>query len=217
MLYVSFCVKENKGFVAFFKSNFDAISKLFLNHVAMCVFGMVVSLATKLLNDKVFTNPGEEPAPGFGVLGYVMCGVGILMYLCLIYVCMWEKGAADKIKIDGGRLNKNNARGILFWLIANSINIFMVLNLVIVAILFTATGGENVTINTIHGILGMFTMIGNGMYYPILWHLFGNLSWLFFIVLIPGAIVAWLSYISGVKGHKCIFPEPKKEQNRMVR
>ena len=126
-------MEENKGFVAFFKSNFDAISKLFLNHVAMCVFGMVVSLATKLLNDKVFTNPGEEPAPGFGVLGYVMCGVGILMYLCLIYVCMWEKGAADKIKIDGGRLNKNNARGILFWLIANSINIFMVLNLVIIA------------------------------------------------------------------------------------
>ena len=206
-------MEENKGFGAFFKTNFDAISKLFLNHVAMCVFGMVVALATKMLNDNVFGgNKGS-----FGVLGYVMCGVAILLYLCLIYVCMWEKGASDKIKIDGGRLKKNNFKGLLFWLVANSIDIFFVLNLVVISILFMATGGENVAINTMHGIVGMFTMIGNGMYYPVLWHLFGNLSWLFFIVLIPGAIVAWLSYISGIKGHKCIFPEPRKEQNRKVR
>lgn len=211
-------MEENKGFVAFFKTNFDAISKLFLNHVAMCVFGMVVSLATKMLNDKVFNDPSAEPSTSFGVLGYIMCGVGVLMYLCLIYVCMWEKGASDKIKIDGGRLKRNNFKGILFWLVANSIVIFMVLNTIILAIIFNATGGANESVNTIYWIVSMFTMIGNGMYFPILYHFLNfNLGWLFFVVLIPGAIVAPLSYISGIKGHKCIFPEPRKEQNRKVR
>ena len=194
-------MEENKGFIGFFKSNFDAISKLFLNHIAMCVFGMVVSLATKLLNDKVF----KGPANSFGVIGYI----GILLYMCLIYVCMWEKGASDRIKIVGGRMEKNNFKGLLFWLIANSVNIFLILNLTIVALI-----GE--IANEAHAILALISMLVNGMYYPILWHLFGKFSWLFFIVLIPGAIVAWLSYISGIKGHKCIFPEPKKEQNRKM-
>ncbi len=199
-------MEENKGFSAFFKTNFDAISKLFLNHIAMCVFGIVVALATKMLNDNVFKGPENS----FGVLGYIMCGVGVLLYLCLIYVCMWEKGASDKIKIDGGRLKRNSFKGLLFWLVANSINIFLILNLTVVALI-----GE--VAKEAHAIIGLITMLLNGMYYPILWHFFGNLSWLFFVVLIPGAIVATLSYISGIKGHKCIFPEPKKEQNRKMR
>lgn len=207
-------MEENKGFSAFFKTNFDAISKLFLNHVAMCVFGIVVALATKMLNENVFGGDKNN----FGVLGYVMCGVGVLMYLCLIYVCMWEKGASDKIKIDGGRLKKNNFKGLLFWLVANSIVIFMVINTIILAIIFNATNGANESVNTIYWIVSMFTMIGNGMFFPLLFHFINwRIGWLFFVVLIPGAVVAWLSYISGIKGHKCIFPEPRKEQNRKVR
>ncbi|MBO5339123.1 MAG: hypothetical protein J6A96_05425 [Clostridia bacterium] len=199
-------MEENKGFVAFFRNNFDIISKLFLNHIAMCVFGLVVSLATKLLNDKVFK--GSENS--FGVLGYIMCGVGVLLYLCLIYVAMWEKGASDKIKIDGGRLAKNNFKGLLFWLVANSIDIFLILNLTIVALIGDVA-------KEMHAVVGLISMLYNGMYYPILWHFFGKLSWLFFVVLIPGAIVATLSYISALKGHKCIFPEPKGERNRKMR
>lgn len=205
-------MKENKGFGAFFKTNFDAISKLFLNHVAMCVFGIVVSIATMMLNVEAFGGSKGN----FGVLGYIMCGVGIILYLGLIYVCMWEKGASDKIKIDGGRLKKNNYKGLLFWLVANAIDIFIVLNAIILS-LIEKGAGENGVLGTFYGITGMASMLYNGMYYPILYHLFGRFTWLFFIVFIPGAIVAWLSYISGIKGHRCIFPEPKKEQSRKTR
>ena len=49
-------MEENKGFAAFLKSNFDAISKLFLNHIAMCVFSMVVILAIQMLTEKITKN-----------------------------------------------------------------------------------------------------------------------------------------------------------------
>ena len=114
--------EEKKGFGGFFSKNLDAISRLFIYHIAMCIFGLVVAIATVMLSTQ-FSGEKEE----LGAITYIASAFAVLVYLGLIYVCMWEKGAADKIKIDGGRLNKNNARGILFWLIANSVNIFMVL------------------------------------------------------------------------------------------
>lgn len=199
-------MEENKGFGAFFKTNFDAISKLFLNHVAMCVFSMVVILAVQMITEQA----KDDSTIKMGVPAYIAGGFAILFYLCLIYVCMWEKGAADKIKIDGGRLKKNYFKGLLFWLVANSINIFILVNVAILSFIPVA--------NNIHGIFSIIAMFCNAMYMPE-FSLFGNLNMtsLFLVTLIPGAVVAWLSYISGIKGHKCIFPEPRKEQNRKVR
>lgn len=199
-------MEENKGFSAFFKTNFDAISRLFLNHIAMCVFSMVVILAIQMLTEQITQNEDVK----MGVPAYIAGGFAILFYMCLIYVCMWEKGASDKIKIDGGRLKRNNFKGLLFWLVANSINIFILINVAILSFIPSA--------NNIHGIFSIVAMFYNAMYMPE-FALFGNLNItaLFLVALLPGAIVATLSYISGIKGHKCIFPEPKKEQNRKTR
>ena len=147
--------EENKGFGAFFSKNFDIISKLFVYHIAMCVFGLVVSIAVEMI---AMQFGGDSDVTSLSVFTYIAAGFGALVYLGLIYVCMWEKGASDRIKIVGGRMKENKLKGLLFWLIANSINIFIIVN---VAILHFIPPAGNV-----HGILSIVTMFYNAMYLP---------------------------------------------------
>ena len=226
--------REERGFKAFFSANSDSMVKLFVYHVAMCIFGLVVALALEMVaaqidggthfckdcdtfyeladlgDDLLCKTCGNETSVKLSVATYVAGGFGALVYLGLIYVCMWEKGAKDKIKIDGGRLERNNFKGLLIWLVSNSVFIFILLN---IAILSLIPAAENV-----HGILTIIGLYTNAMYYAFLW-LFSyiDVTALYLVVLIPGALVASLSYYSGVKGDKCIFPEPKHERNRMTR
>lgn len=197
---------EKGGLGAFFKNNMDGISKLFVYHIAMCIFGLVVSIALEMLATQI---RGED-TEWLSVATWIGGIFGMLLYLGLLYVCMWEKGASDKIKIDGGRQKKNIAKGLLLWLVANSINIFILLNIAVLSII---PGAENT-----HGILSIVGLYYNAMYYPFLW-LFSKceITSLYLVTLIPSALVAFLSYLSGVKGHKCIFPEPKGERNRRIR
>lgn len=197
---------EKGGLGAFFKTNMDGISKLFIYHIAMCIFGLVVSIALEMLTTQI---RGED-SEWLSVATWIGGACGMLIYLGLLYVCMWEKGASDKIKIDGGRQKKNIAKGILMWLIANSINIFILVN---IAVLSFIPGAENT-----HGLISIAGLYYNAMYYPLLW-LFSKIeiTSLYLVALIPGALVAFLSYLSGVKGQRCIFPEPKGERNRRIR
>ncbi|MBQ8545752.1 MAG: hypothetical protein IJ437_02295 [Clostridia bacterium] len=197
--------EESKGFGAFFSKNFDIISKLFVYHIAMCVFGLVVSIAVEMV---AIQFSGDNDITTLSVFTYIAAAFGALVYLGLIYVCMWEKGASDRIKIVGGRMKENNFKGLLFWLIANSINIFIILNVFILS--FIPSAGN------VHGVLSIVTMFYNAMYLPELVAM-SNITWLYFVVLIPGAVMAMVSYILGIKGFKCIFPEPKSERNRKLK
>ena len=196
--------EEKKGFFAFLSKNFDAISKLFVYHIAMCVFGLVVVLAVQILTEQL---KGDKEIP-LGVPAYIACGVAILVYLGLIYVCMWEKGASDRIKILGGRMKRNNFKGLLLWLVANSVDVLIILCVMILSFIPAAEG--------VHAVFSLISLLLNAMYLPIL-TVTSNISWIYFIVLIPGAVMALISYILGVSGYKCIFPEPKGEKNRKLK
>ena len=195
--------EEKKGFGAFFSKNFDIISKLFVYHIAMCIFGLVVTIASEMLSTQI---GGEHE--GLSVFTYVSSLLGILVYLGLIYVCMWEKGASDRLKIVGGRMKESKVKGLLIWLIANSINIFVLINVAILSFIPAA--------NNVHGIMAIVGMLYNAPYLPELVAM-NQITWLYFVVLIPSAVMATVSYILGIKGYKCIFPEPKAERNRQIK
>ncbi len=197
--------EENKGFGAFFSKNFDIISKLFVYHIAMCVFGLVVTIAVEMI---AMQFGGDSDITSLSVFTYIAGAFAVIVYLGLIYVCMWEKGASDRIKIVGGRMKENKFKGLLFWLVANSIDIFIIVNVMILS--FIPQAGN------MHGILSIVTIFYNAMYLPELVAM-SNMTWLYFVILIPGAVMAMVSYILGIKGFKCIFPEPKAERNRKMR
>ena len=193
--------------IKYIKENLDSIFKLFINHIGMMIFSLVVLITTKLMSSKM----------GNSALFYIMGALAVLMYFSLIYTAMWERGAQDKIKIDGGRLTKNIYNGLWLYLIANFIAIFA--GAVALIFSFIVTKGTSFA-NDIYAVFRIISHYYSGMYMWITEINIGNPvlhSLIYLALVIPGALVSFVSYVLGVKGFKCLFPEPKKDRNRRIR
>ena len=177
-------------------------SKLIVMHIAMSIFGLIMSIATRML---------AENTSGSLVLYYIVGALAIGMYLMIIYVDMWELGAADKIKIDGGRYKYRAFKGMLVLALAN-----------IPTIIFGACATISCYMETkVIKWLGFMSPLYNGMY-----TIFTDKGGLdlsayfppvYILLCIPAIIVGFISYILGAKGFKCLFPEPKKKQDEHTR
>lgn len=145
---------------------------------------------------------------GNKALYYIVGILAILLYAVILYVNFWEKGASDKIKVDGGRMKLNLFNGLYIALFANIptvvFGIFATINCYV---------ESNVT-----GLLAALSPLYNGMYTMFTDTKglgFGELFPPFFIFLcVPALVISLVSYILGIKGYKCLFPEPKKIQEQ---
>ena len=194
--------------IRYFKENLSTISKLFINHVGMTIFGLIVLITSRLLSDKI----------GNSVVFYIMGAITLLMYFSLLYTAMWERGAKDKIKVDGGRMKYSAFHGLYMYLIANVIAIFLAVMTIFFA--FFANDPDS-GIYGVYDVFRLMTHFWGSMYLPVT---SSNMtlspvvhSLLYFAIIMPGAIVSFVSYILGVKGYKCIFPEPKRDKTRKFR
>ncbi len=193
--------------IKYIKENTDSIFKLFINHIGMMIFGLVVLITSKLLSTSI----------GNDAVYYIMGAVTVLMYFSLIYTAMWERGAGDKIKIDGGRLSPNLLNGLWLYLLANAL--FVLTS--VLSLLFSFFVTEEASFaNSVYAVFRFISHYYNAMYMPIT--NIGGLgavakSFIYVATILPGAIVSTASYILGVKGFKCIFPEPKRDKNRKTR
>lgn len=77
--------------------------KLFLDQIALAVFGIVTAVAA-------------SNSPAFQIIFGI---IGIGLYYYIIYATMWEIGAKDRIKVDAGREPKKPQKPLLMGLIAN--------------------------------------------------------------------------------------------------
>lgn len=93
----------------FFKENLDNTLKLFVNQIAMTIFGLLLSAAT-------FSHKTLLLVTGI---------LSALFYLYLLYTTAWDIGARDKIKVDGGRMKSMPLKGLYLALCANIINIVL--------------------------------------------------------------------------------------------
>ena len=188
--------------IKYIKENLESIGKLFINHIGMMVFGLVVLIASKMISDVLF---------------YVMGVVAVLMYFSLIYTAMWERGAKDRLKIEGGRLKPNLFNGLWFYFIANFIAVFSSLISLLFSFFLTQ---DSSFVNGVYGVFRIITHYYNSMYIPITSIDVANVSlhsFIYVAVILPGAVVSFISYVLGVKGFKCIFPESKRDKSRRIR
>lgn len=193
--------------IRYFKDNLSTISKLFINHVGMTIFGLIVLITSRLLSDKI----------GNSVVFYIMGAITLLMYFSLLYTAMWERGAKDKIKVDGGRMKYSAFHGLYMYLIANVIAIFLAVMTIFFA--FFANDPDS-GIYGVYDVFRLMTHFWGSMYLPVTSIAMSSPvvhSLLYFAIIMPGAIVSFVSYILGVKGYKCIFPEPKRDKTRKFR
>jgi len=185
--------------IKFFKENGGMIWKIVLTQIGMMVFALIVVLATAMIND---------------VLCHVAGVLAIVMYLFVLYSHLIEKGNEDKIKIDGGRMKKNNFYGLFVYLASQCVNI--VLSLVtFVTYLFTSAETET-GINQVHAAFKLITHYYNAVYLSIT-RLLPGFPLIYLLLIIPGAIVCFLSYFGGIRGLKHFMPEPKKIRNERIR
>lgn len=160
--------------------------KMFLDQIAMTVFGTMLSFATLkneglLLTSSIFS---------------------ILFYLMLLYTVGWDIGARDKIRIDGGRMKPFPMKGFLIALGANTLNILLAL-LIGIGVMIDTEWSNGMAL-----ICNAVARLAEGMYLgviSILEHkLFENpgirdVWWWFLIIVIPSLFTGWLSYFMGTR------------------
>ena len=183
--------RTEETMLTFIKENYRTSLKLFINQMGMTVFGLIVLIAAKLLNNVVFHCAGV---------------LAILMYMYLLYTAMWEKGSEDKIRIDAGRIKENKLYGLYVSLIANFLNILFGIIIVI-----TSFFAENVAFcGDIYGAIKIIDTYINGMYMSLTYSV--KTPFIYLIIVLPALLVSTVSYISGINGQRYIFPQSKKRK-----
>lgn len=99
----------------FIKENFHNIVKLFINQIGVAIFAFFLYTAVGMIED-------ESAKLGVNI---AVSLVSIIFFCFLLYTVAWDWGAKDKIRIDGGRLEKFKYKGALISLYANVINFLM--------------------------------------------------------------------------------------------
>ncbi|MBQ9744059.1 MAG: hypothetical protein IJW19_02945 [Clostridia bacterium] len=185
--------------VKFFKENLAMIWKVVLTQIAMMVFGLIVVLATRMINP---------------VLYHIAGGLSILLYLFVLYSHFIEKGNEDKIKIDGGRMARKNFYGLFVYLCAQSLNI--ILSLVTFITYFFTSSEVSTGMNEVYAAFKIITHYYNGAYLSVT-SLLPDFPLIYLLLIIPGALVCFLSYFGGIRGIKHFMPESKKVSRERTR
>ena len=93
-------IKYNKqkwgNLMKFFKENSYDIVKLLINQIGIAIFSMTLYFSIALIEDANLKS----------TLNLLVSIFSTLFYYALIYTAAWEFGAKDKIRIDGGKMEK---------------------------------------------------------------------------------------------------------------
>ena len=117
-----------------FKENSYDIVRLYVNQLGIMIFSMLLYTAVGS-----FENVALSSALSIFVSVFSTC-----FYLVLIYYAMWEIGAKDKIRIDGGRMEPCKNKGLYMGVFANVPNFTLGLFTVIFMALFLIKGNDGI-------------------------------------------------------------------------
>lgn len=185
---------------SFFNLHGYTCLKLFINQVAISIFGTVLAMATTAMGNDAVT---------IGVSIFA-----ILFFIFLIYNVMWEVGAKDRLSFDLGKKEKKLGTGLIIALVANVPNF-------IIAILYTVgypfmenhewAGGLCAIVKVISLFIeGMYSglitsvMIG-GAQLSYFW-------WTYFTITVPTIAAIWISYLIGFSNFR-FFPSFSMHSN----
>lgn len=184
----------------FFNKYSYSMVKMFVNQIAISIFGLMLSMAT--------TNAKST------VLSIVVSAFAILFYLFLLYTLVWEIGAKDKISVDTGKKQYKPMTGLWMSLIANIPNLLF-------ALIFAVSQPfiNNAGVAKFSGVISFISNILQGMYFGTIssivfpsGKLLSQMWWTYFIIVIPALLTSFLAYFLGHKDFRffAIFSGQKK-------
>lgn len=177
------------------------VKKLLLNQFGGAVLGIMLSSA----------------AMASRYLNLATSILAIFFYLFLQYTTIWETGARDRIRVDGGRAAENKWQGLRIGLLANGPNIL----LAVLVILLTVVGvlGQWQWAGNADVVLTVIARFWQGMYNGVIIFVVPKglsgaqtiLSTLIYAaIILPSLVVTAVGYRMGYKNRR-IFPERKKK------
>ncbi|MCI8611787.1 MAG: hypothetical protein HFE66_07710 [Clostridiales bacterium] len=178
------------------------VKKLMLNQFGGAMLGIMLSSAT-MQSD---------------TLNLLTSILAIFFYLFLQYTAVWEIGAKDQIRVNGGRAAENKWQGLRIALLANGLNII----LGVLAVILTTIGvltqwkwaGEGALLSTVAARFwqGMYNGVINFIIPVNLKGVQTILSSLIYLaIIVPSLVVNTIGYRMGYMNRR-IFPERKKEK-----
>ena len=175
---------------------------LFLNQVAIGIFGMVLSLASGMAQDENLRN--------------VTSAFSVLFFLFLQFIAMWKVGANDRVSYDLGKLKKDYSIPVKMWLLANSLNLLLAL-IISLGIWFEGAGA----LGPVASFATVVKLMIEGMYTGLLAINVGGVAlnslwYMHFLTTIPALIVIFVAYILGFKNLTSIGKlfAPKTEKTK---
>lgn len=170
----------------FLKNRSYEIVRLFLNQIAISIFGVALALATG-------TNQ-----PGLRIGTSVF---SILFYLFITYVMVWELGYKDSHKIERGDEGQNRATGLFMGLVASTLNFLWAILIMLGNLIPLAFFGN------VGAAAKVIALLTEGMYMGILSIQVGetalNTVWfMYFLLPIPLILTTSLAYFAGSKDFK---------------
>ncbi len=169
----------------FFKKNSYNIVKLFINQLAISIFGNVLAISCGMA--------------GYDTLKLITSIFAVLFYVFLNYSALWEIGYKQIASIEAGRTPRRPLTGLYMALWASVPN-FLLAAGVMLGNLFK----DIKFFSTLGGIMGMLAIWIEGMYTGILSFIKiggvpANAMWLsYFIITIPGLLAGFLGYYFGI-------------------
>ena len=115
-----------------FKETSYDIVRLYVNQLGIMIFSM-------LLYTAVGSFESDKLSSGLSIFVSLF---SICFYLVLIYYVIWEIGAKDKIRIDGGRAEPCKYKGLVMGLFANIPNFVLGIFTVLFMVIYLITGNE---------------------------------------------------------------------------
>ena len=170
---------------------------LFLNQVAIGLFGITLSLAAGMAdNDALRT---------------VTSIFSIVFFLFLQYIAMWRVGANDRLSADLGKLEKDYSVPVKMWLLSNSLNFLLAL-LISLAIWFEGAD----PLGSIGGVATAIKLIIEGMYTGVLaikvaGEPLNSFWFMHFVTTLPALAVIFTAYLLGFNNVKLFKSDVKKQ------
>lgn len=195
-----------------FKENSYDIVRLYVNQLGIMIFSMLLYTAVGSFGDEKLSS----------ALSIFVSVFSICFYAALIYYVVWEIGAKDKIRIDGGRMEPYHNKGLVMGIFANIPNFVLAGLTLIFLILSLSTGNDGMyaafiifnTITRFHAsmYLGFITAVvpGTSSSGEVDYTEFTVESILFLILPIISPIVTHIAYKLGEQDKKIFDFKNKK-------
>lgn len=157
---------------------------LFLNQVAIGLFGVVLSLAA-----------GMAENDGLKIVTSVF---SIVFFLFLQFAAAWKVGAEDRVSVDLGKRQRDLFVPVKMWALANSVNYLLAI-IITVASVFPSEG----IISTVGGAASTVTLIAEGMFTGLISISVGgqplNSYWfIYFLMPLPSLLSVVAAYFCGL-------------------